>query len=526
MRDYRSILKNNFDLILVLTLYSLLSVFFFSYYQYLINADGISYIGIAQKYVAGDWSNAINEYWGPLFSWLLIPFLLFNKTALYPLFSAKILSLIIGFFTIIGVERLSQNLGIERIFRVAVLFSLVPIVLYFAVASITPDLLVTCLLVYYLIVIFDPKYSNKLSNGIFCGIIGAAAYLTKTYALPFFCCSFCFFSLIYYFKSTSTDKKRNILKNFFLGIFIFFVISGVWIGTISDKYGHSTIGTSTEYNHALVGPTSQGHPMYYQGLLKPPNNSAVTVWEDPSNLKMEQWSPFESISYFKYQLNIIGKNVLLIINYIENFSLFSILIIIFSLVFIFKPSSEDSKNKLTCLLVTIILYCGGYTLILVEMRYIYLICILLLLMAFYLLNIAFKQNILNVKIRNILLMLLVISFIIPSTINLIQTANMGEGAYDLSQTLKADYGLQGNIASNGKWEYSLDTSYYLNDKYYGITKNTTNANDLQRELEDNNVSYYFVWDTNSDLQFSDYKKITNGNMAGLTIYSRINHLSN
>lgn len=36
-----------------------------------IDPDGISYIDIADAYVRGDWQNAVNSYWSPLFSWLL-----------------------------------------------------------------------------------------------------------------------------------------------------------------------------------------------------------------------------------------------------------------------------------------------------------------------------------------------------------------------------------------------------------------------------------------------------------------------
>lgn len=509
------------DLILVLVLYSILSVLLLNFYRYVITADGISYIGIARNYLTLNLSDTINGYWAPLFSWLLIPFLLFNKTAVYALFSAKILSLIVGFFTIIGVERLSRKIGIEKVFRVALLFSMIPIVLSFALTFVTPDLLIACLLVFYLAVIFDPKYSDKLSNGVFCGVIGAAAYLSKSYALPFFVVHFVFFNLIYYSKSSSRDKKKNILKNFILGISIFLLISGVWIGAISDKYGELTIGTSGEYNQALIGPESQGHPMYYQGLLKPSNKNAISVWEDPSNLKMEKWSPFKSMSYFKHQITIMGENVVSTISYLEYFSLLSLLIILFSLFFIFKSSFKDSRDKLMYLLITLILYCGGYALILVEMRYLYLICILLFLMAFYMLNISCKQKIINIKMRNVLLILLIFSFIIMPVINLIQSVNMSKGFYDLSQNLGENYGVHGNIASNDEWEETIYVSYYLNAQYYGMPKNITNSNGLQNELENSNINYYFVWDGQDNLNLKDYKEITYGNIQRLKIYSRI-----
>jgi hypothetical protein len=527
MRDYKSILKNNFDLILILTLYSLLSVFLFRYYQYIINPDGLSYIGIAQKYAIGDWSNAINGYWGPLFSWLIVPFLLFNSTNLNALYMAKIISIIIGFFTLIGLNRLSYKFEIDVTIKRGILFGMIPIVLFFSFITLTPDLLIVCVLIYYLAVIFDPEYSNNWFNGVLCGFLGALAYLTKSFAFPFFLAHFVLFNLIYYFKGLNTYKKRNIFKNMFLGLFVFFVISGLWVGTISEKYEKLTIGTSGAYNQELVSPGSQGQPMYYQGLLKPPNNSAVSAWEDPSNFKMKSWSPFQSLKYFEYQLNLIWENILSVINILNFFSFLSLVIIIASILFILKSNSERRlKNKLIYLLVTMLIYSGAYCFISVERRYLWLVCVLLLFTGAYLIDICFKNKIFNTAIKNILVVLLVFSFIITPINCLIQNADLGEGAYHLGQTLGNDYGINGNIASNGEWGATLSISYYLNSKYYGITKNTTDINALQEELEDNNIGYYFVWDTNSDLQFSDYKEIFNDKIIDLKIYSRINSSQN
>src|SRR5690242_3748378 len=36
-----------------------------------IQPDGVSYLDVADKYLAGEWHAAINAYWSPLYSWLL-----------------------------------------------------------------------------------------------------------------------------------------------------------------------------------------------------------------------------------------------------------------------------------------------------------------------------------------------------------------------------------------------------------------------------------------------------------------------
>src|SRR5690606_28034311 len=135
----------------------------------------------------------------------------------------------------------------------AIAISTIPLILSIALIYDTPDLLLVCILVYYFSIIFDPQYPDKLSNGFLCGILVAFAYFSKTYALVFFFVHFLVFNILYYFRSLNKEKRNKILKNLILGLALFCVLSGVWVGTISQKYEELTIGTSGEYNHALIG---------------------------------------------------------------------------------------------------------------------------------------------------------------------------------------------------------------------------------------------------------------------------------
>ena len=107
----KPIIKSKIDvrLIIILIIYLILGIILFRYYQYQINNDGIGYINTAHSYMSGNVYGSISDYWGPLLSWLLIPFLLFGHTPLAALQSTKLLSIIIGFFTIIGIRQLSYR---------------------------------------------------------------------------------------------------------------------------------------------------------------------------------------------------------------------------------------------------------------------------------------------------------------------------------------------------------------------------------------------------------------------------------
>jgi len=60
--------------------------------RHVIFSDGISYIEIAAAYLNGDWANAINAYWSPLYSWILAAALWILKPG--PYWQASMLHLV------------------------------------------------------------------------------------------------------------------------------------------------------------------------------------------------------------------------------------------------------------------------------------------------------------------------------------------------------------------------------------------------------------------------------------------------
>lgn len=512
--------KFNSRLTLIIVIYLIIGLFLLNYYQYILNSDGISYISIAQKYMVLDFKNAINGYWGPLFSWLMIPFLIFSSTPSSNLYLVKLLSLFVGIFTIIGVKTLSDKFEIRDSIQTVLLMALIPIMLSFSLFMITPDLLVVCFLIFYLSYLFSSNYSYNIKNGVLCGLFGALAFLTKSYAFLFFVFHFAIMNLFYYYEAISKENKKIILKNSLIGLSIFFIISGVWIGLISEKYGYLNIGTSGKYNYELVGPQSQGQAMFYQGLIEPPNDSALSAWEDPSYFNMQPWSAFGSVDNFQYQLNLIGSNIVKIADILEMYSILSLIILMGAILFILKAPSKSSRNKMIYLMVTILIFSGGYSFILIEFRYLWLVFILLMIMGIYLINNIYEIGKLGKLRRNILLMLIIISFVVGPVSVLVNDVNLERDIYDLSQTLYNDYHVYGNIASDENWELTIYLAYYLKSKYYGITTNNYDENAINNQLEVNRIKYYFVWNKTVNLQLEGYREITHGKISILRIYER------
>ena len=87
------LLKKHLYLLTLLAIYLIFSIFFLNFYSNQINPDGISLINIAKEIINGQLIDAINAYWGILFSLLLAPFL---YLPLNPFYAEKIMSIFIG----------------------------------------------------------------------------------------------------------------------------------------------------------------------------------------------------------------------------------------------------------------------------------------------------------------------------------------------------------------------------------------------------------------------------------------------
>ena len=531
-------MKKNFSdksviiLIIVIAVYSVFCLVGDWYGR--LTADSMLYFSLAQKYVAGDFQNAINGYWGPLLAWLLIPFLYFGSSHV---FAINALNLILGILTIIGVWILSDRFEVTGKIRVILMICLLPIVLKFSLVQ-PMDFLLVCILIFYLAIVFNRDYPEKTSSGLFSGILGSLAYLTKAYAFPFFIVHFFIINILHYFRNVTREDRKKVLKNAIAGFALFFLISGAWIMIISDKYGYYSFSTMRETNFNAPGPEAMGGglefgvPVFYEGFFEPPNETAFVVWEDPSYLRGKPWSAWQSWSHFKHFIRLILKNISEGLRIFESFSTLSIAIIIaYILLLSLKPKNELlSHGILLYPLFTIILFSGGYLLFHFEARYVWLVNILLLLMGGYVLTVLFQKDFFKSDLRrNILIVFFTISFIVTPLKSVIQAnrGGMDSNMYYVSTDLK-QYSIKGNIASNREyvpvhdaWHKTFRLAYWLNSRYYGQRGENISDRELENELKKYNIEYYFFWGkSNKTPQFlSDYKEITNGRIPGLKIYS-------
>src|SRR6266496_1449429 len=132
-------MKSNF----LLLLYLLAAVFLYPFLKYYVDsADTLQYITVAKNYSQGNFSDAVNSFWSPLISWLLVPFVLLK---IEPVFAFKILQIIIGFFTLRLIFSYIEQSRAEKFASVTLKAACIPLVLSFAFLFSTPDLLLLTL---------------------------------------------------------------------------------------------------------------------------------------------------------------------------------------------------------------------------------------------------------------------------------------------------------------------------------------------------------------------------------------------
>jgi hypothetical protein len=169
--------------------------------------------------------------------------------------------------------------------------------------------------------------------------------------------------------------------------------------------------------------------------------------------------------------------------------------------------------------VTIAIFAGGYSLVTVNARYIWLIFVLSMLMGGYVLCQLFTSDFFTRGRRIVLLIIFFVSFAMPARRELKSYANRGSWVYDLSQALKVLIAADSRIAANTNWPGTLFVSYHLGCRYYGIPEKDASTQKLKGDLERYDVDYYFVWGGSADMRFlSDYREITGGRIRGLRVY--------
>jgi hypothetical protein len=280
--------------------------------KYVIYSDGISYLEIASQYRSGNWGDAVNSYWSPLYSWVLA----ISGWALRPSATWEVPTLhLVNFLAFAGslftfrfflrrleclvMERGGLRSSRERRAWVSAAYA---VFLWSGLVLTPPELVtpdaITNLLLYGIagIVIRIWRENGGARQFATLGLLLGICYLTRA----------AFFIAPAFFLATllcSVRPVRRTARNCVITACVFGAVSAPWVLAISRKAGHWTAGESGKLNYAWEvrgmtrsihwqgGSPQDGRPLHptRQLMDKPavfefawPIHATYAPWYDPS----------------------------------------------------------------------------------------------------------------------------------------------------------------------------------------------------------------------------------------------------
>lgn len=275
-----------------------------------LNTDGIAYLRIAGYYANWQTDLMISGYWGPLMSWLMVPFI---KAGLTAMIAARIVMALSGIVFLFGCRAVFRAFDIDRTTQAIGMWLAAATSVFWSVRNITPDLLLAGLMGLAIASLMEKRWLDSRRGAARAGIFWGLAYLAKAVAFPLAILISVAFATLYRVTGLSTTKQAA--RQLTVTAVVFACIAALWMITLSVKYGGLTFSTSGRINHAIAGPSDveRYHPFartYYS-----PDPGRVTQWEDPSNMDYKFWSPFESGAYATHQTKIVLENLPKVVGY-------------------------------------------------------------------------------------------------------------------------------------------------------------------------------------------------------------------
>ncbi len=417
MREYK------LQLLIASFVYLICATIFGLDYRYAINPDGIAQLRLAGYIAQGHFIHSVTQVWSPLFIWLMSPFLFLGLDGLT---TARITIALSGALLLFCVWLFIQRFKLSENFKLIVLLISAVLISEWSIRNIGADLPFGALLIFYMYLLTHPDILNNKRVSFLSGLAGGFSYLAHHYALPFFIIHFPTTLILRCYLLNKYEQKnllRRFLRSFVLGLSGFIIVSSIWICIVSIKYGHLTFSNKGGIAHAALSPKGTGHPFFKGGLYKPRDSYAIHVFEDPSEVKFNTWSPFESKEYFLHQIKLIKMNFNYIFNHFVRSSPFFTypfmvgLLAIIPIILLITPIDKERRFLYLWVIGTFIIYSSGFVLIVARSpRRFYVLMLLIMIFSFSIFEgfIRFFNERISNGWRKRLIILYVLLILIPA----------------------------------------------------------------------------------------------------------------
>jgi hypothetical protein len=335
-----------------------------------VNPDGVAYIRIAQYYAGGRLELAVNSYWSPLLSWMLVPAIYAKAN---PLWTFKVIQAVLGLCFALASVGLTKKLGCEiPPWLTASLGLLLALPMVFG--PVTPDLLLTVLLTWVFLRVLRLVHGTSPKDAFATGLLAGLCYLAKAYALPFFL----LLLVPTYAISYITCRRRNTLRSLGVCLAGLALTAGPWILIISVHDGAPTFSSVSHLARAWSPTSLRGQVPVPSSLLQAPRQGRLTSWENPTEIPYDwpTWSPLDGWTGVKTQVANVICSAPAAIKCLQEVDFLGLLLGGYFLAVVLTLSRRtvfprEMTASWTWACIAVPLFVSGYTLLLVKDRYLW-----------------------------------------------------------------------------------------------------------------------------------------------------------
>lgn len=462
-------------------------------YQYVSDLDAIGYMEVAHHYLHGEWKSAVNGFWNPLHSWLVLPLL---KSGLHDWTAFKISNLFFSLGSLWMLHALLNKFPLSLWLKSAIQYCSIIIFLHYCYFELAADaLLVFLLLIYFNLIKQDDFYASTGKN-IAAGFIGALLYLTKSYGFPFFIFHFIVIHLLF--------NRFATIKQVVIGLLVFAVCVFPWLYALHWKYGEWMIAFGKFNAHWKFGDAPLPGPV----LHPPPHAGSSSVWEDPWHMRTDNLASVPFLTIALHQIRVMLFNFQQWLKCIHELSFLASGILFLSGYMYFK---QQSKQWLY-LLVGILLLPSGYLLLHLETRFIWATSFVFLIAGALLLQ-QLAAAVPLKKWQQFLMWLIFFGSFLLEPVNLLKDQIYHHRSiFETADLIKKEQ-IKGSFTSNQRVDECMVYAYLTKNPYYTISKPTYAVADLVNELKQNKVKYYFFYYTTQQ----DKEEFSKGTIASLAV---------
>jgi hypothetical protein len=468
-------LINRNRLFLSVILFIVAYILLWPLYQYVFDVDSIGYAAVARHYLNGDLEKAVNGFWNPLHSWLVVPFI---KMGLKDWVAFKVTNAIFATGTLYSLHLLLNKFSLETFIKSCIQYVSVIILLHYCFFELTADVLFVLLMLLYYNLVKSAGFFSSTKKNLMAGVVGGLLYLDKSYGFPFF-----LFNHIVIHLFLNPDKKQ-IIKQILTGFASFFLLAFPWIYALHWKYGEWMIAFGKYNAHWDFNNVPNNQPLFEP----PPYEGSAGVWEDPWHVQKDNLQSASFKAVLMQQVKTMLFNFQQWLLCLNEISFLAPAVLFISAVYGFFQ-----KNKVWAFFaIAVLTLSSGYFLLHFETRFLWPLAFIFMIAAAILLHQLLKTASYSLWQKNMVWLVVWGSFLLEPINQLKDRAGAGKETYKLVEEMEAK-NIKGKFTSNGFNSRCQVMAHWSHSMYYSITQKYPAYEELETEMKKYKIRYYFFF---------------------------------